>query len=61
MCSMSLDLIKAREVYLSKEEYNASKSKVVFKFEPSDDGKWTQIRDIPLKIVSRFFGIGEIR
>ena len=54
MCSMSLDLIKSREVYLSKEQYNASESKVAFKLEPSDDGKWTQIRGIPLSIVSRF-------
>ena len=50
---MSLDFIKSREIYLSKEEYDASKSKVAFKLEPSDDEKWTHIRGIPLSIVRR--------
>ena len=50
---MSLEPIKEREVFISKEAYNASKSKMAFKIEPSDDEKWTQIRGIPLSIVSK--------
>ena len=50
---MSLEPIKEREVFISKEAYNASKSKMALKFEPSNDEKWTQIRGIPLSIVSR--------
>ena len=44
---MSLEPINEREVFISKEAYNASKSKMAFKLEPSDDEKWTQIRGIP--------------
>ena len=50
---MSLEPIKEREVFISNEAYNASKSKMTFNFEPSDDEKWTQIRGIPLSIVSK--------
>ena len=53
MCKTSLDLIKTREIYLSKDEYDASLSRVAFKLGPVDDEKWTQIRDIPLRIVSK--------
>ena len=54
MCTMSLDLVKTREIYLSKEEYNASLSHVGFKLGPIDGKTWTQIRNIPLSIVSMF-------
>ena len=52
MCMMSLDLVKTREIYLLKEEYNASLSHIRFKLGPIDGKTWTQIRNIPLSIVS---------
>ena len=42
---MSLDLITKTEISLSKEEYNATKSKIEFQLEPIDPKKWTPIRD----------------
>ena len=52
MDTMCLDLIKMREVYLSKDEYNALLSTVGFKLNPIDEEKWSQIRDLPLSAVS---------
>ena len=52
MGTMSLDLIKTREIYLSKEEYDAGLSYVGFKLGPVDDEKWTKIRNIALCKVS---------
>ena len=55
MCTMSLDLLTETEISLSKEEYNATKSKIEFHLEAFDEKKWTQMRDsMPLSIVSRF-------
>ena len=51
MGTMSLDLIKTREMYLSKYEYNASLSTVGFKLKPFDRMKWSQIMDLPLSTV----------
>ena len=55
MCTMSLDLLTKTEISLSKEEYNATKSKIEFQLEAFDGKKWTQMRDnMPLSIVSIF-------
>ena len=55
MCTMSLELLTKTEVSLSKEEYNATESKVEFQLEAFDEKKWTPMRDnMPLSIVSRF-------
>ena len=55
MCTMSLDLLTKTEISLSKEEYNATKSKIEFQLEAFDEKKWTQMRDsMPLSIVSSF-------
>ena len=55
MCTMSLDLLTKTEISLSKEEYNATKSKIEFQFEAFDEKKWTQTRNsMPLSIVSSF-------
>ena len=51
---MSLELLTTDEIYLSKEEYNATKSKIQFQLVPVDPKKWTQLRNIPLSIVSNF-------
>ena len=54
-CTMSLDLLTKTEISLSKEEYNATKSKIEFQLEAFDEKKWTQMRDnMSLSIVSRF-------
>ena len=53
---MSLDLLTATEVVLSKEEYNATKSKIEFKLDPINPKKWTPIRDdMRLSVVSRCY------
>ena len=55
MWTMSLDLLNETEISLSKEEYNATKSKIEFHLEAFDEKKWTQMRDnMPLSIVSTF-------
>ena len=54
MRTMSLELLTTDEIYLSKEEYKATKSKIKFQLEPVDPNKWTQLRNIPLSIVSSF-------
>ena len=56
MCTMSLDLLTKTEIFLSGEEYNATKSRIRFHLLPIDSNKWTQIsNDIGLSIVSRLF------
>ena len=58
MWTMSLDLLTETEISLSKEEYNATKSKIEFQLEAFDEKKWTQMRDnMPLSIVSKFHTI----
>ena len=58
MWTMSLDLLTETEISLSKEEYNATKSKIEFQLEAFDEKKWTQMRDnMPLSIVSPFHAI----
>ena len=58
MCTMSLDLLTKTEISLSKEEYNATKSRIEFQLEAFDEKKWTQMRDnMPLSIVSTFYAI----
>ena len=52
MGTMSLDLIKIREIYLSKDKYDASLSTVGFKLKPVDTMKWSQIMGLPLSTVS---------
>ena len=52
LCKTSLDLIRTRELYLSKEEYNASTSRIELKLAPVNDGKWKQIKYSPLNMVS---------
>ena len=54
MHTMSLELLTTDEIFLSKEEYNATKSKIQFQLVPVDPKKWTQFRNIPLNIVSSF-------
>ena len=54
MRTMSLELLTTEEIYLSKEEYNATESKIQFQLVPVDPRKWTQLRNIPLSIVSSF-------
>ena len=53
MRTMSLELLTTDEIYLSKEEYNATKSKIQFQLVPVDPKKWTHIRNMPLRVVSR--------
>ena len=53
MRTMSLELLTTDEIYLSKEEYNATKSKIQFQLVPVDPKKWTHIRNMPLHVVSR--------
>ena len=58
MWTMSLDLLTETEISLSKEEYNATKSKIEFQLEAFDEKKWTKMRDnMPLSIVSKFHTI----
>ena len=55
MRTMCLELLTTDEIYLSKEEYNATKSKIKFQLAPIDPKKWTQLRNMPLHVVSRRF------
>ena len=52
MCKPSLYLIRTREIYISKDEYDASRSRMGFQLKPFDGEKWKQVLNIPLNIVS---------
>ena len=52
MCKPSLYLIRTREIYISKDEYDASRSRMGFQLKPFDGEKWKQVQNIPLNIVS---------
>ena len=54
---MNLELLTTDEIYLSKEEYNATKSKIQFQLVPVNPKKWTQIRNMPLHVVSRILRV----
>ena len=60
MCKPSLYLIRTREIYISKDEYDASRSRMRFQLKPFDGEKWKQVLNIPLNIVSRGIALHKV-
>ena len=48
---MSLSRLTVREVFLSNDPYDASKSTIAVEFGPINDEKWTKFDSIQLRYV----------